>query len=328
MEEERPTGPLAIRRLLEEILVPRIERREARFILSDMAGPGIAGQRLSPSPAELPSRFLSPRHAHGAHEVCWVLRGRCVLTLDAHTLTGAAGDVCIVRPGQVHQLGPTATLEPFDTLWWHVSDRGINLSQAGFAGERYAVRGGFATLGHSPAPAIARIVQELEAERPRRELLVGALLLELAAALLRYLDETEAAAAARVVFATEQKSSWHVQRVAQYIETHHGPGITLERLARVAELSPYYLTRLFRHYTGRGVMAYLADVRHREALALLHDTDLAVAEVARNVGYDDAYYFSRVFKAREGCAPLYYRRRSRSESSGQQLAPELGKQVR
>jgi AraC-like DNA-binding protein len=47
--------------------------------------------------------------------------------------------------------------------------------------------------------------------------------------------------------------------------------------------------------------------------ALLRDTDLAVAEVARNVGYDDPYYFSRVFKAREGCAPLYYRRRSRAD---------------
>jgi AraC-like DNA-binding protein len=32
--------------------------------------------------------------------------------------------------------------------------------------------------------------------------------------------------------------------------------------------------------------------------------------VARSVGYDP-YYFSRVFKAREGCAPLYYRQRYR-----------------
>lgn len=312
VEEVRPTGPPAIRSLLEGVVVPWLERRQARFILSSGAAEG--GQVRSQDPPKLPNRFLSPRHAHGAHEVCWVLQGRCLLTIEARALAVASGDVCIVRPGEVHQLGPTAALEPFDTLWWHVTDRGINLSQAGFAGERYAVRGGFATLTHSPAPAVARIVQELETERPRRDLLVGALFLELAAALLRHLDETEAASS-RVVFATEQQSSWHVQRVAQYIETHHGTGITLERLARVAELSPYYLTRLFRHYTGRGVMAYLADVRHREALALLHDTDLAVAEVARNVGYEDAYYFSRVFKAREGCAPLYYRRRSRNESA-------------
>ena len=53
-------------------------------------------------------------------------------------------------------------------------------------------------------------------------------------------------------------------------------------MAQVAGLSPYYLTRLFGRYTGRGVMTYLGDVRHREAQALLRNTDLAVAEVARN----------------------------------------------
>ena len=289
-------------------MVPRLEHSEVTFALSDAADVAAGSHVSNPELPELPSRYLSPRHAHGAHEVCWVLQGRCVLTVEARTLSIGAGDVCLVRPGEVHQLRPMPALAPFETLWWHVTDRGINLSVAGFAGDRYAVRGGFVTLSPSPVPALARVVQELEGGRPRRDLLVRAIFLELAAALLRYLDEIAAQSA--VTFATERKSSWHVQRLAQYIDTHHGAGITLERLAQVAELSPYYLTRLFRYYTGRGVMAYLADVRHREALALLRDTDLAVADVARSVGYDDPYYFSRVFKAREGCAPLYYRRRA------------------
>jgi AraC-like DNA-binding protein/mannose-6-phosphate isomerase-like protein (cupin superfamily) len=321
VQVERRPRPLSARSLLEEIVVPRLERGEITFVLSDpAAGDGTAGARAAESALpELPSGFLSPRHAHGAHEVCWVVEGRCVLAVEARALDIVAGDACVVRPGEVHQLRPTASLEPFDTLWWHVTDRGVNLSLAGFAGDRYAVRGGFVTLSPSPVPALARVVQELEGARPRRDLLVRALLLEIAAALLRHLDEI--AAGSSVSFTTERKSSWHVQRVAQYIETHHGSGITLENLARVAELSPYYLTRLFRDYTGRGVMAYLGDVRHREALALLRDTDLAVAEVARTVGYDDPYYFSRVFKSREGYAPLYYRRRSRDETRAHQAQP-------
>ena len=89
--------------------------------------------------------------------------------------------------------------------------------------------------------------------------------------------------------------------------------MTLAGLAQLAGLSPYYLTRTFARYSGRGVMTYLGDVRHREAAALLRNSDLAVAEVARAVGYDDPYYFSRVFRTREGCAPLHYRRRFRSQ---------------
>jgi len=135
-------------------------------------------------------------------------------------------------------------------------------------------------------------------------------LLELAALMLRHLDE--AAARPTAPFTAERKGAWHVQRVAQHVELHHGADVSLRGLARFAGLSPSYLTRLFARYTGRGVMTFLGDVRHREALSLLRNTDLAVAEVARSVGYDDPYYFSRVFRAREGSAPLHYRRRFRT----------------
>ena len=198
--------------------------------------------------------------------------------------------MCLVRPGEVHQLRPVPALEPFETFWWHVTAGGVNLSLAGFAGDRHVARGGFVPLVSSPVPDLARVVQELEGDRPHRSLLVRAALLELAALMLRHLDEAAARPAAP--FTAERKGAWHVQRVAQHVELNHGADVSLRGLAHFAGLSPYYLTRLFARYTGRGVMTFLGDVRHREALSLLRNTDLAVAEVARSVGYDDPYYFS------------------------------------
>lgn len=292
--------------------MPLLEHGGARFVLSDPTDrpPGtFAG--AAPVPVDdLPPRFLSPRHSHAAHEVCWVIEGRCVLAFDTHDVELSADDVCLVRPAEVHQLRPAPTLEPFETLWWHVTAGGINLSLAGFAGDRHVARGGFVPLDASPVPALARVVQELEGDRPHRTLVVRAALLELAALVLRHLDEV--AARPSVPFSAERKGSWHVQRVAQHIELNHGAGVSLRGLAHFAGLSPYYLTRLFARYTGRGVMTFLGDVRHREALSLLRNTDLGVGEVARSVGYDDPYYFSRVFRAREGSAPLHYRRRFRT----------------
>jgi len=240
-----------------------------------------------------------------------VTAGRCVLVVEGHQLHLAAGDVCLVRPGEVHQLRPTPALEPFDTLWWHVTAGGVNLTLAGFAGDRHVTRGGFVPLAPSPVPVVSRLVQELEGARPRRDLLVRAALLDLAGRILRYLDESETLPS--VAFGGERKGSWHVKRIARYVETHYSVPITLAGLAQLAGLSPYYLTRIFARYTGRGAMTYLGDVRHREAMARLRNTDLPVAAVARGVGYDDPYYFSRVFRAREGCAPLHYRRRFRPQ---------------
>jgi AraC-like DNA-binding protein len=83
---------------------------------------------------------------------------------------------------------------------------------------------------------------------------------------------------------------------------------TLEQLATLVDLSPNYLTTLFRHHTGLSVVAYVNDVRHREALSLLRHTDLTTAEIGRRVGYADPSAFSRAFKARAGYPPLQYRR--------------------
>ncbi len=294
--------------------MPLLERGAAQFLLSDVTGParstGWLGGTAGPPAQDLPLRFLSPRHAHGVHEICWVIQGRCVLAFDTCDLALTADHVCIVRPGEVHQMRPSPVLEPFETLWWHVTAGGINLSLAGFAGDRHVSRGGFIPLATSAVPTLARVVQELEGDRPHRNLLVRTALLELAALILRHLDE--AAARPSAPFTPERKGSWHVQRIAQYVEVNHGAEVSLRGLARFAGLSPYYLTRLFARYTGRGVMTFLGDVRHREALSLLRNTDLAVAEVARSVGYEDPYYFSRVFRSREGSAPLHYRQRFRS----------------
>jgi AraC family transcriptional regulator, arabinose operon regulatory protein len=315
---ERGATPRSARRFLEDAVVPLLERGANRFVLSDPPAASTATDPTGSAPTpsqelpsqELPPRFLSPRHAHGVHEICWVIQGRCILAFDTRELALAAADVCLVRPGEVHQLRPVPGLEPFETFWWHVTAGGINLSLAGFAGDRHVARGGFVPLVASPVPDLARVVQELEGDRPHRNLLVRTALLGLAALMLRHLDE--AAARPSAPFAAERKGVWHVQRVAQHVELNHGADVSLRGLAHFAGLSPYYLTRLFARYTGRGVMTFLGDVRHREALSLLRNTDLAVAEVARSVGYDDPYYFSRVFRAREGSAPLHYRRRFRA----------------
>jgi AraC-like DNA-binding protein len=94
----------------------------------------------------------------------------------------------------------------------------------------------------------------------------------------------------------------------RHLEASYGQRVTLRRPARGVGLAPSYLISRFRRHTGRSLMAYLADVRHQAALALLRSSDLDVVRVAQGVGYDDPHCFGRVFKAREGCGPARYRR--------------------
>ena len=84
--------------------------------------------------------------------------------------------------------------------------------------------------------------------------------------------------------------------------------LTVEDLADAAHLSPSRLAHLFRRETGIAPMRYLERVRLERARDLLLMTRLPVAEVARQVGYDNPFYFSRLFRRFAGKPPRDYRR--------------------
>jgi YesN/AraC family two-component response regulator len=157
--------------------------------------------------------------------------------------------------------------------------------------------------------------RELQVRRPHHDLIVQAAMLDLAAHILRSLQELDAEETAAT--SQERRTSQYVHLVVQHLRTHHGADITLERLAAWVGLSPGYLTTLFRRELGRSVMAYVSEVRHREARSLLRNTDLSKPQVAELIGYIDPNYFSRVFKAREGYSPIQYRRLFRASNEGQ-----------
>jgi AraC-like DNA-binding protein len=197
-------------------------------------------------------------------------------------------------------------MHPFCVIWWHLVDRGILLHHAAFGGRQEVRTATFAALAADALQRIEVAVHELEARRPHHELVVRAVLLEVTARVLRALREFGAGDAPPPSRAL--RPNWYVQRVIDYVQTHHGSEVKLPEISRSVGLSPYYLTTLFRRYTGHTVMNYVGEVRVRAALALLRNTGLSVTEVAQRAGYADPYYFTRVFKAREGCSPQAYRR--------------------
>jgi AraC-like DNA-binding protein len=78
---------------------------------------------------------------------------------------------------------------------------------------------------------------------------------------------------------------------------------TLEELARECHLSVPHFTALCRRQTGMPPLALLIRLRLQRATDLLQRGNHNVAEAARAVGYDDPFYFSRLFHKHMGMAP-------------------------
>lgn len=89
--------------------------------------------------------------------------------------------------------------------------------------------------------------------------------------------------------------------------------LSVSMMARVANLSPSRLHRLFKSEIGITPMVYLKNCRMKKARSLLETTFLSVKEVARRVGVNDDSHFVRDFEKAFGMTPSLYRARFSSD---------------
>lgn len=106
----------------------------------------------------------------------------------------------------------------------------------------------------------------------------------------------------------EHSNAIGMERVIQYINAHFSEPIDRERLAAYANLSPSYFSTVFKQQTGYSPVQYVNKVRIDQAKQLLRSTALPIAEVSSHVGFEDSFYFARLFSKATGFSPRDYRK--------------------
>jgi len=99
--------------------------------------------------------------------------------------------------------------------------------------------------------------------------------------------------------------------IVQFINSHYMEPLSLNTLAKLFYMSPYYLCKVFKESTGFTCIEYLNQVRVKEAQTLLRRSDSNVTEVSEKVGFGSVSQFGRVFKEISGVSPLKYRKKTK-----------------
>ena len=97
-----------------------------------------------------------------------------------------------------------------------------------------------------------------------------------------------------------------VASVKKYINEHLSERLFLNEVAAVFGISPNYLSQLFSKYNDMGFSEYINSCKIAESKRLLAEGGLKVYEVAEMLGFESAFYFSKVFKKVEGVSPTEY----------------------
>ena len=255
----------------------------------------------------LPSGYVFNGEQHDFWEIGYVERGRFCVNIDGKDYVLEAGDMDICKPNVFHT-SKTVGDEPVNVLVLAFDGELLNsqvfdkrILRMGEEERRCLdtiIREAARTYSNfKGAPGAVNLVRKENSPFGSEQILKNRL-----EELFVYIYRHNSGEAEE----KEQDTSTLSQRVQEYISAHYGEKLTLQTLADVHSISVTHLKRLFKEQAGMTVLAYLTQVRIREAKRLILEGKLNFSQIAQKVGYDSIYYFSEVFKKKTGMTPTQY----------------------
>jgi len=101
--------------------------------------------------------------------------------------------------------------------------------------------------------------------------------------------------------------SYVIDEITTYINEHPGEELSLNRLASLANLSPFYFARTFKKITGNTPHEYVLTSRINSAKFYLKTTHLSVEEIGFSHGFSSSSAFCTAFRKNLGITPLKFR---------------------
>ena len=267
----------------------------------------------SNTPAPAPGQLVTghfhegPRYGtfreHGTRD--WLL----VLTLSGHGRFGHAegelicgpGDLVLLKPGTLHDYGTAPGHDAWEPLWAHLIPPPAWLGWLDWP-ERAPGLLHLNVHGHEFEPRIVQRFHDAIRLNAGSSRLREALAMNALEEVLLWCDHLNPHTAAVGV-------DPRIRRALDLIHEQFSRPLTVAVLARHSGLSPSRFTHLFQHETGQTPQRYLELRRLGRARELLEFTQAAVGEIARQVGYDNPFYFSLRFRRLTGTSPRTWRGR-------------------
>lgn len=235
-----------------------------------------------------------PLHSHTCTELVYYKQGQGRLLQCDQQWPYQTGDLSINQPGQDHADHPDA-----DGIQFCIGVSGCDADQL--------PSGLFPQLPEPIAQSILQLQEEMSRNGPRKQAHLDILAGWISLQLLRELK----------TFEPEPPQKPQAQAARELIDTRYSESISMDDLASRLHISSDHLRHIFKRDIGESPINYLIRKRLDVACELLTFSNCSVQEIAQQVGLENPYYFSRLFKKRQGITPTAYRRQTRSRPGNQ-----------
>jgi AraC-like DNA-binding protein len=226
-------------------------------------------------------------------------KGKGWLAMDGRRVAVGAGEVLIIPPNKAHSYHADEK-DPWSIHWAHFS----GTSAASYA-SMLPTHEHVLTVTDSDSQDIAKMFRECY------RLMSGGLTektLLLVSHITRHALGVLFFQSSRSLRGGSRATAHDLTKSIEFMRANVARSLSLQQLSRHAGLSPARFSSLFRDQTGSSPVEHHIRLRMQAACHYLDTTALSIKEVAAKLGYDDPYYFSRLFQKILGCSPLAYRR--------------------
>lgn len=107
--------------------------------------------------------------------------------------------------------------------------------------------------------------------------------------------------------AFDERGNKRMTDVYSFIRENYFKPISLEKISKIANMSPFAFSRFFKANCGAGFVEYLNRVRTNKACYLLRETEYQVHDIAIECGFNSISNFNKQFRKTEGLSPRDYR---------------------
>lgn len=227
-------------------------------------------------------------HSHDYWELVYCTGGQGVFSFEnGATIQYGEGDAVAIPPNERHT---NLSTQGFTNIHLTMEDPVFPFRDA------FRVSDEEGNLKHAFSQAKYYFLSDIH----KRELVLGAL--------------GELIVSYMIVYRNKSEFSAPVEQIRSLIlHSYAQPDFALDEAVRQMPFHYDYLRKLFKKEMGITPLEYMTSLRMKKAeslLAAMLTREYSVAEVARMCGFEDALYFSRVFKKTYGCSPSNFAKKS------------------
>ncbi len=244
----------------------------------------------------------SKKHTHDHPELSIILEGTASYMINGQPVTLTKGDIVLFKAHVPHSV----FLE--SQGYYRDLHIGINHLLDSFDAKLNALPNDYVLLNFLSEkkdflPLCETVIEESRLGKKECQAMILGVTLQLFVRLLRiWEDDTSTIQNTLYPIGYPDKAKV-VALITEYIEQNYMNDISLEMFAKNMYLSQVYISKIFKEETGSSPINYLIKTRLSKAKDLLEEEGLPIKVVSYQVGYHDAYHFSKLFKKYYGYAP-------------------------